>query len=490
MHYSSILLKRRSAQAHPAGRARRRLLAAATLLTTLTAVATLGAATAEATSAKPATSTVGDPQPELAQFKVGGNSGTGSGIVLANGDLVLGFGSSSGDSITVCVLHPGDRKCASTATLKPPAGETFGGIPEVLSTGGTEVSVVVSGCCSSSVSATTFTYNSSNGGKAFSPFVQAGVIDGLGAGTTANGQFVVSDYSAGSFTVQAFPPHPSSVVTATATPNNQIAGDVSLTTYHGGVLAASDNLTSTYVEYAKSGSDYNASSSYKSVGKINNEQTVTVSGNALLTDPGGSLTGGDRLRFFSGTSFGKANKVPDAKPTDDGYFTMQETGSTVHVFFLDRDQSYDVFSETTKNGSSWSALQQYGTAITADQLVSVLGPTGAGVVLEAGTGSSPVLAQPILNPQFVSIALKQSKVKPGHSTKLTGTVRPQLKNQLVTLELKSGKDWLTVTTTHESASGTFSFTVPGKAETYRAVVAYQPGYYLYGYSNSVTLAVS
>jgi hypothetical protein len=465
-------------------RNRLRLLAAsvATLVATLASVLAVGTPA----GAAPTAGTKGDPQPELAQFKIGTNSGSGTGTVLADGTLVLAFISSSGNKTTVCVLHPGDRKCASTATLSPEKGDSFTGVPEVLSTGGKDVSVVIYDCCNSTPD-NAFVYNSTNDGKSFSKYVKAGTISSIGAGTAAGGDLVVATFTTGSINVQAFPPHPASPVTAFATPNGQEDGNTSLTTYRGGVLVANDNLTNTYVEYAKSGSDLNASSSYKAVATVKNETTVTISGNALLTDPSASLTGGDRLRFFSGTSFGKSYKVPDSKAGDDGYFVMQQAGGTVHVFFEGRRDDYDVFSATTRDGSHWSPLSQYGTAIDSTDLAPALAPSGAGVVLEAGSGTEPVFVQPILNPQRVHIKLAKTKVKKGQSTKLSGTVAPHLKGQLVTLERKAGKLWDTVKTTHESASGTFSFTVPGKTETYRTVVAYQPGYYLYGYSNSVTL---
>jgi hypothetical protein len=486
MRRTFILRKTPTAKALPSRHTRRRMrLLAAALVVTLGAVLA-GASTA---SAAPSGGTVGDPQPELSQFKVGANSGGGSGIVLADGTLVLAFESTSGNKVTVCALHPGERSCGSTATLSPQAGDTLFGVPEVLSTGGTEVSVVAYDCCNSSPN-DAFVYNSSNDGKTFGHYVQAGTISSIGAGTEADGDLVVATYSSGSINVQAFPPAPASPVTAMATPNGAADGNTSLTTYRGGVLVANDDTTNTRVEYAPSGSDFNSSSSYLASGTFRNELTTTVSGNALLTDPSGSLTGGERLRFFGGTSFGKAYKVPDTKQGDDGYFTMQEVGGVVHVFFEGRRYGYDLFSETTGNGAHWSPLQQYGSAIASTQLAPVLGPTGAGLVLEAGSGSGAVLAQPILNPQNVRIKLAKSRVRPGRSTKLSGKVTPHLKNQLVTLERKSGKRWYLVKTTRESASGTFSFTVPGKTQTYRAVVAYKPGYYMYGYSNSVTLTVS
>ena len=41
---------------------------------------------------------------------------------------------------------------------------------------------------------------------------------------------------------------------------------------------------STYVDYAPAGEDFNASGSYHSVGKFQNEELVGISGDALLTE--------------------------------------------------------------------------------------------------------------------------------------------------------------------------------------------------------------
>ncbi len=466
----------------------RRLRPAAVRAAALTAALGMALLTAQAAAAIPAGGTKGDPQPELAQFKVGVKGQDGSGAVLPDGTLVLASPSQALDPVVhVCVLHPGDRKCASTATLSPQPGDGLSAIPEVLATGGSKVSVVVYDCCNSDPD-NAFVYDSSNDGKTFSHFVKAGTISSVEAGTVADGQLVVATSGVGSLNVQAFPPNPASPETSLATPNKEPDSDTSLTTYHGGVLVASDNDTNAYIEYARSGSNFNASGSYKSAGTFKNELVTAVSGNALLTDPGGSLTGGERLRFFNGTSFGKSYKVPDSTAGDDGYFAMQEVGKVVHVFFEGRRNGYDLFSETTSNGTHWSRLQQYGSAINSGWPAPVLGPSGAGLVFESS--GSPLLAQPILNPQNVHVSLAHGKVKPGHSTKLTGRVSPHLKNQRVTLEDESHGRWFTVKTTRESASGTFSFTVPGKTKTYRAVAADKPGYYLYGYSRSVRLTAT
>lgn len=436
----------------------------------------------------------GDPQPELKMFTVNASGGgQGTGAVLADGTLVLAAPSHSDTTINVCMLHPGDRKCAATSTLKAYPGDSFSEPAEVVATGGENVSVVATDCCnippSDGGDGYVLAFNSTNDGKSFNPYVEVGNLyaGSVGGATVVDGQIVVvgGDPHLGTV-LQAFSPTASSPQTAEA--NVVPAGDqedTAVGTYNGGVLVASDDTSNTYVEYAPSGSDFSSTASYHSVTEIKGETTLEISGSALLTDVGGSLTGDVRLRFFNGTSFGSAYKVPQPKNYDDGYFGMQQVGGRVHVFFLDRRAGYDIFGESTTDGVHWSPLQQYGSAIESDSLNPVLGPTGAGLVFaDAGT---PLKAQPILNSQDVRVALKASRVKVGTGTTLDGTVTPKLNNQGVTLQKLSSGEWYNVATGHESAAGTFSFKVPGTTETYRAVVAYLPGYYEYGYSNSATL---
>ena len=437
-----------------------------------------------------ASGTVGNPQPELKLFNVGANGGTGSGVILSDGTLVLASPTNSATKIIVCRLHPGERSCASTATLNAHSGDAFYGTVEVLATGGTDVSVVALDCCTIGAD-TAVVFDSTNDGRTFTALIKAGNLASIGTGTVAGGKLVVATYSTGGGTrVQAFPPSPGSPQTSFAVAHGGDDGNTSLTTYHNGVLVASDDTTNTHVEYASSGKNFNSTASYKAVGTFTNQLVTGVSGNALLTDPGGSLTGGERLRFFNGTSFGSSYKVPDAPLGDDGAFCIQETGGVVHVFFLNRRHSYDIYSETTRDGVHWSHLSIYYTAITAGALAPVLGKSGSGLVYETDTGSNPLRAQPILNRQSVHISLAHTTVKVGTSTTLSGYAHPKLNGQLVTLDYLSGGRWYTVTTKHESSTGTFSFTVPGATKTYRVVVAYKPSYYLYGYSNHVTLTAS
>jgi hypothetical protein len=435
---------------------------------------------------------VGSPQPELAHFNVGPTGGTGTGAVLANGNIVLATPSASGDSIRVCIVHPGGRACASVVTLNAyrsgPNQDSFSGTVEVLATGPSDISIVAEDCCYLNVgggSGGAVVFDSTDGGTTFGAETPAGTIQGVGAGTYADGDLVVGTYSTGSLQVQSFAPSPLSAATSIATPRTGIDGSTSLTTYNNGVLVASDDTTNTHVEYATS--SFNANGSYASVGTFPNELVTAVSGNALLTDPGGSLTGGERLRFFNGHSFGAAYKVPDSKLGDDGYFTMQEVGRVVHVFFIGRRYGYDAFEESTTDGVHWSGLEEFtmGSAISASDLSPVLGPTSAGLLFE--NDGTPLFAQPVLNTQTVHVALAAVRLKVGHTTTLHGTASPRLAAQTVTLQRLVHGEWYPVATTKESAAGAFVFKVSAVTRSYRAVVNEKPGYYEYGYSNAVTL---
>jgi len=436
----------------------------------------------------------GDPQPELALFvvsKAGG--GAGSGAVLSDGTMVL-VAPTGGDprTATVCVLHPGDRSCASTATLHAYSkGSEIDTIDEteILYRGSNDVTVVgydIGYLPPFDGGAVVF--NSTNGGKSFSAETVAGNISSIGAATYAGGEIVVATYGSGSLNVQAFPPSPSSPVTAMATPRSGIVENVGLTTYKGGVLVASDDGTNTYVEYAKAGSDFNDSSSYSPVGTFANQTLSAISGDALLTNAGGGVA---YLRFFDGSSFGSAHALPtgDTAEVEPTGFTLEEVNGsvppTVHVFFVSRGYGYDIMSETTKNGKSWSPIATYNTAITSTDVVPVLNSQGSGICFESA--GMPTYAQPILNPQAVHISLAKSEVTDGTSTILSGTVKPATPQLKVTLQRRSGGLWYDVTTAKQGKAGQFSFVIPGKTDTYRVVSEDLLGYYLYGYSNEVTL---
>lgn len=471
----------------------RRLFSTRSARTALLAVAASIALVAGITTIGSAAGVVGDPQPELSQFSIAPTGSSGTGVVLPDGTLVLAAPVNN-TTIKVCLLHPGNRRCASTVSLKAYAGgggDSFSGAV-VVATGGTHVSVVTSDCCYLPVGGQNggmVVFDSTNDGKTFGSEIPAGTLGGVGSAVYDNGQIVVGEGENGGYTnIQSFPVDPGTASTAIATVGSSVdAYDTSLTRYGSGVLVASDDSTTTHVEFDSTGTSFNSSSSWHAVGIFHGSDTTALSDNALLTDPGGSITGGEQLRIFTGTKFLAAHRVPDSKAGDDGYFSMQKAGGAVHVFFEGRRDGYDLISETTTNGAAWSPQHLYGSAVRESYLAPVLGPTGAGLVFESD--GTPMLAQPILNAQSVHVAFASVRVKRGHVAVLRGSARPHLVHQLVTLERDVAGRWYPMKTTRESASGafTFSFATPARSQAYRAVVNYKPGYYEYGYSNAATL---
>jgi hypothetical protein len=436
---------------------------------------------------------VGDPQPELNQFRIAPTGSSGSGVVMPDGNLVLAAPVND-TTIKVCMLHPGERACASSVSLKAytgGGGDSFFGPAVVVATGGTDVSVVTEDCCYldvGGISGGMVVFDSTNDGRSFGAEIPAGTIQGAGSAVYDNGQIVVgAGQDNGGIEIQSFPVDPGSASTSMVTLG---AGgdtyDISLSRYGSGVLVASDDLKNTHAEFDSAGTNFNTSGSWHSVGTFDGSTTTTISGDALLTDRGGSITGGEQLRFFNGTSFGAARNVPDSKAGDDGYFAMQEAGGAAHVFFEGRRDGYDLIAETTINGARWSSQHLYGSAIADTGIAPVLGRTGSGLVFESD--GTPMLAQPILNVQNVRLKLAAPRVKLGHSTVAHGTDDPALRGQLVTLETLRAGRWYPVKTSHVTGAGVFAFkVVASHTATYRAVVNYKPGYYEYGYSNPATL---
>ena len=128
----------------------RRAAVAALLALAVLAGAAAGVATGASGSTKGYT--LGDPQPELAPFNVGdAGGGATSGAVLRGRHLRLTSLSTDGTMAVVCTLHPGGQACATTTTLGAyvAAGvqDSFSGVPEVVATGGSDVTVVIEDCC-------------------------------------------------------------------------------------------------------------------------------------------------------------------------------------------------------------------------------------------------------------------------------------------------------------------------------------------------------
>lgn len=443
--------------------------------------------------------TVGDPQPELAQFSLGfgGTTSSGSGTVTANGDVVVASANSNGTSLTTCVVKPGFRTCSYRNVLHSFGGDDLYG-SAVVTTGGGNVEVVAED--SGESSGTDFpiiVYDSANNGQTFAAPVVVSTLYGVNSAVAVDGQVVIADNDPHSgLVVQSVDPTGATVQASVATLNGSYEYGATVSNYDGGVLVASDNLSTTKVWYAPEGSDFSNSADYSLVGTFTHELVAGLSGRALLTTPSNSISTAGIISLFNGTSFGTAFRVPDSKAGDDGYFSLATTGpaavppssndtGSYHVFFESRRNGYDLTEETTTNGSKWSAQTVYGSAVTSDNPVPVLGATGAGLVFESD--SAKQLAQPVLNTQGVKIGLSPSAVKSGTRDTIKGSVVPHLANHTIELQVENKGVWDNVSSTHETSSGTFSFSVPGKVSTYRVVVSVDPGYFEFGYSNSVTV---
>jgi hypothetical protein len=443
--------------------------------------------------------TVGDPQPELAQFPLGfgGDTSSASGTVLANGNIVLASPNTNGTSLTECVVRPGFRKCSSKNDLRSFGGDDLYG-SAVVTTGGANVEIVAED--DGTNSGTDFpiiVYNSSNGGQSFSAPVVVSTLYGVSSATATDGTIVIAtnDPHLG-LVVQSIDPTGNSVQSDVAVLSGTYVSGATVSSYDGGVLVAGDNLSTTKVWYAPAGSDFSNSADYSVVGTFAHQLVAGLSGRAVLTTPTNSISTAGIISIFNGSSFGPAFKVPDSKAGDDGYFSFATTGPAVvppssndsgdyHVFFEGRRDSYDLIEESTTNGTKWSAQTLYGSAVSSGNPVPVLGSTGAGLVFEADSTSQ--LAQPILNLQSVTISLSPSEVKAGVHDEIKGTAAPHISGHSVELQIDSSKGWNNVSSTHESASGAFTFSVPGKVATYRVVSSVDPGYFEFGYSNSVTV---
>ncbi len=427
------------------------------------ALVALAAGLAGTASASTRSVTVGNPQPELAPFSLRSGGGAGSGVVLADGNIVLASLAPGGTSAVVCVVDPGGRGCASRATLSaysaPGQQDRFSGVPEVVATGGRDVSVVLEDCCAVpafSGLGGAVAFDSTNDGATFSSELPAGTIRGVNAAAFVAGQVVVASAETTSLNVQAFVPAQKSTLTAPAHPDTRADGDTDLTSYDGGLLVASDDTRGdTLVEFAPRASNLNRTSSYRSLGVFHGEDMAGISGNALLTYSS-TPSPGVYLRLFNGTSFGSPYRVPEPEGSGEELWSVQATAGLVHVFFLDKSQGWAICSETTRNGLRWSDTTVYGAAETAGGLVPVLGPSGSGLVLETEVSAPPPYVQPVLDYQAVAIRLARLRAPAGRRTTLTGEATPALCGQIVTRERPiSAAEWSYISRSHESAAGAF-----------------------------------
>jgi hypothetical protein len=450
-----------------------------------------------ASPASPASGVKGDPQPELKPFKIGATtygSGGGSVAIEPNGTLVVAYGVTTGDGkVVVCILARGATKCSHTTTLSPLNGVDLFGHPEVFTPSANHIVLLMETCCESNPDGDLL-FTSTDGGLTWGAPVRVGSLS-VSTATLIGNQILFSPGDDHDGTeVEAIPVTASGPPASTAIPNAKVAYDIGDGSYRGGALVASDNLTSdytTYVEYAPSGDNFNATGSYHNVGSFAHEQLIGISGDALLTE---KTTGTEslELRLFNGTGFGAPHAVPGDSGTGPGWFTVeQDPSGRVHVFSSRAFSpvSYDLYEVSTVNGSAWSAAVNLGNAIVNDYFNATLDRSGSGLVL----GTYPAWGYPVLGTQSASFSLKASTIKKGHAVAASGKASPVAKGRTVDLQVERSGLWYTIGSTHENASGAFAFTIkPAGTGTfvYRAVVSDLAGYLQFGYSPARALRVT
>jgi hypothetical protein len=448
--------------------------------------------------AAPAGGVKGDPQPELKMFRISKADSSPATIAFEpNGSMVAAYQIpfKSFGKIVVCTLSRGQRACSHTVALNTLSGDGWisTDAPQVLVPSANHVVVLDDSCCDTAANGDTLLFSSTDGGRTFGAAARIGSVV-VGGAVLIGGQivFIGSDFPQGvqvaSVPVGASGP-PSAV--ATLTPNR---GDVGIGSYHGGVLAAFDydgKIFSTSVDYAPSGSNFNASGSYHRVINISNESLLAASGSALLTVQTAGKQVAVELRLFNGKSFGPPHAVPGASGGGPEWFGLQQDPSGVtHVFSERANTGYDLVELSTANGKGWKSAN-LGNAINSSSFAAGLDSHGTGLIL--GAGGSQVNAYPVLQAQAVSFSLKSSTIKRGTSTTASGTVKPAGPGRVVTLQVERGGAWYNVATTKEKGGGSFSFTIKGTSSgtfSYRAVVSDLAGYLMFGYSAARTLHVS
>jgi hypothetical protein len=468
----------------------------AVLVLSVVGLLCLGTVLAGTVSAAPAGKGVrGDPQPELKPFGISAAANSpGSVAVEPNGDLVVAYDIKTKNgkgNLAVCVLARGGHKCTYTATLSALEGDGMGGTPQVFAADG-RVVVLQQTCCDSNPN-DDLLYTSANGGRSFGAPLRVGSL-GVDAAALVGDHIVFSEEDTSPARVQSIPVKATGPASGTATTATETAaiGDGS---YHGGALVASDNDSGTYdityVAYAKAGTNFNASASYRNVGKFRREQLIGISGGALVTEQD-SGKNALFLRLFNGHGFGPAHEVPGTAGGGPEWFAVDQDAHGRVFVFSSRglaSRIYDLLEVSTTNGSHWTRAIDLGHATRDNGFAAGLDARGSGLVL----GTDPAWGYPVLAAQHVTFSLKSSKIKKGRHTIGHGTGSPAGKGRTVKLQRERSGRWYTVGTAHESASGSFRFRIKGGsagAHAYRAVASDLAGYLLYGYSAARRLRVT
>ena len=473
----------------------RAALATATLLGLLTV---LGASPALASPGSAITGGIkGSPQPELKPFRIAPATSGGSVAIEPDGSLVVAYGIKSGHGKTaVCVIARGGHACShgGPVDLTPLSGDDEFPSTYAFVSSASHIEVIQADCCDSSASGGDLLFSSTDGGATFGAPVRIGTL-GMAAAALVSGHIVFTSGDTTSTQVESVAVNASGPPPGIATPiSGQDAVDVGIADFRGGVLVASDDdgtPDTVRVAYARSGTDFDATSSYHSAGTFRGQSLVGISGGALLTE---QTSGRDalELRLFNGKGFGPAHTVPGTAGGGPEWFAIdQDPGGTVHVFNESTHlaRTYGLYEETTSTGAHWDSPVDLGDAVDSTAFAVGLDRSGSGLVL--GTPDTAI-GYPVLARQDITFTLSKSSVKKGATVTGSGTVRAKAAGRLIQLQTERSGRWYTVGSTHETASGTFKFTIRGNgtgSHSFRAVASDKAGYVLYGYSPTRSLRV-
>jgi hypothetical protein len=430
------------------------------------------------------------PQPELKPFVIG--TANGASAVTTDGyneTLIVAYVVSTPNTdgaIQVCVLKLGARSCASQTTLNTVAGSSLFDSPLVSVEPGGSVIVAMDECCG----APDQLFTSTNGGQSFGAPVPIGPANApnITVSETFNEGMKWAENDAGAeFAVEyAAVGDPGAGQSVTAMTDPADFSTAGLGSYSGGVIAAgSDSNDVTFASFAPAGSMV-----FAPLGQFSSQQLIAVSGQSMVTQ----LTSGSQsleVRRFNGTTFGPPSVVPYTGGGGPNWNTAYQTPAGQTFIFTERNQdSYDLEMQSTTSGSSWSARTDLGNAVKSNEFAAALFNAGNGAVV--GT-TGPATVFPVLAPQPVSFKLSKSSVASGTAVKATGKGSSAAAGRTVTLQQFQHGAWTNIATTHEKASGSFSFAIAEHdkgSDIFRARVADRPGYLEYGYSRPRTLTVT
>jgi hypothetical protein len=443
----------------------------------------------------------GAPQPELKPFKLGNLNANSPGTIAMepDGSLVAVYDIQSGAGKTVvCVLDRGKSACADKPLLTPLDGDSTFNTPEVFIPSANHVYVLQSTCCDSNTNGDNLLYASTDGGKTFGAPVRVGGGVGVDAAALAGNDIVFTEGDSGALNIQSVSLTSPGPPPSTATPVTGDVFGVGVADYRGGALVGGDfsgaSFDTAKVVYAPADSDFNATGSYRTVGKFPKETFLAMSGDALLT----VQTQGKEdmlLRLFNGRGFGASHVMPGGAGCTIGCSIAidQDPSGAVHVFIERSAFDYDLVERTTTDGGSkWGGAVNLGNAISDGGFAAALDSRGTGLVL----GTDVPLAYPVLADQGVSLSLSRSSIRKGQTVSASGRVTPHDSGRSVQLQVEVGKNtWRNVTGAKATtkSGGSFSIKIKGKSAgtfTYRAVASDLAGYLQFGYSGGRTLKVT